>query len=208
MAHEPIKTKAGTQLPLIDLKGKPYLQVAHRLVWFREEHGDWSIDTDITGDETVTLAKATIKDETGRVIATAHKREHKVHFQDHAEKAETGAIGRALALCGYGTQFAPDMDEGDSIVDSPVARPTKSAEPEYATEKQVMMLAKLKQQLGLPPLDIEKMGAMTKAQASTYIDQMMKKVDEQNATPELVEEETPPSPRIPNEINLDEIDFS
>jgi hypothetical protein len=36
------------------------------------------------------------------------------------EKAETGAIGRALALIGYGTQFAPEMDEEDRIVDSPV----------------------------------------------------------------------------------------
>lgn len=207
MAHEPIKTKAGTQLPLIDLKGKPYLQVAHRLVWMREEHQDWSIETEINGDETVTIAKAIIKDATGRIIATAHKREHKVHFQDHAEKAETGAIGRALALCGYGTQFAPDMDEGDRIVDSPVARTTKAADPEYATEKQVIMLAKLKEQLGLPPLDLAKMGAMTKYEASKFIDQMMKKVEEKNAAKEP-EEETPPPPSVPDEIDLDDIDFN
>lgn len=208
MIHTPITTKSGTELPLIDLKGKPYLQVAHRLVWFREDHDDWSIETEINGDETVTLARATIKDAWGRIIATAHKREHKVHFQDHAEKAETGAIGRALALCGYGTQFAPEMDEGDRVVDSPVARTTKAAETEYATEKQVIMLAKLKQQLGLPPLDLEKMGAMTKAQASTYIDQMMKKVESQRAIPDPAEEETPPPPRVPDEVNLDDIDFS
>jgi hypothetical protein len=28
-------------------------------------------------------------------------------FSDFLEKAETGAIGRALAALGYGTQFAP-----------------------------------------------------------------------------------------------------
>lgn len=70
------------------------------------------------------------------------------------------------------------------------------------------MLANLKQQLGLPPLDLEKMGAMTKAQASTYICQMMKKVEAQNATPDPVEEETPPPPSVPGEVNLDDIDFS
>ena len=36
------------------------------------------------------------------------------------EKAETGSIGRALALLGYGTQFCADeLDEGDRIVDAP-----------------------------------------------------------------------------------------
>jgi hypothetical protein len=38
-------------------------------------------------------------------------------------KAETKAVGRALAMLGYGTQFAPEMDEGERIVDSPVAKP-------------------------------------------------------------------------------------
>ena len=33
--------------------------------------------------------------------------------------AETGAIGRALALCGYGTQFSTELEESN-VVDSPV----------------------------------------------------------------------------------------
>ena len=49
------------------------------------------------------------------------KRETKKDFSDHTEKAETSAVGRALAMLGYGTQFAiSDLDEGDRIVDSPV----------------------------------------------------------------------------------------
>ena len=43
-------------------------------------------------------------------------------FGDYLEKAETKAVGRALAMLGYGTQFAPELDEGDRIVDSPVAK--------------------------------------------------------------------------------------
>lgn len=31
----------------------------------------------------------------------------------------TGAIGRALAMCGYGTQFAPELEEGPRLADSP-----------------------------------------------------------------------------------------
>lgn len=115
------KTPKGTQLPMLQLKGKDYLQVAHRLVWFREEKPEWTIETEfpiLQPDHS--LARATIKDEKGRIIATAHKREDAKHFLDHAEKAETGAIGRALALIGYGTQFAPELDEGERIVDSPL----------------------------------------------------------------------------------------
>jgi len=64
--------------------------------------------------------RAVIKDQTGRLIATSHKFESKEGFPDFIEKAETGAIGRALALCGFGTQFCADeLDEGKRIVDSP-----------------------------------------------------------------------------------------
>lgn len=115
------KTPKGTELPVLNLKGKDYLQVAHRLVWFREEHPAWSIQSDLIKIENnYALAKATIKNEKGEVIATAHKREDASHFPDFIEKAETGSIGRALAYCGYGTQFCGDeIAEGHRIVDAP-----------------------------------------------------------------------------------------
>ncbi len=31
----------------------------------------------------------------------------------------TGAVGRALAYCGYGTQFAPELEEGNRLADAP-----------------------------------------------------------------------------------------
>lgn len=119
-----VKTKQGTELPLILLKGKPYLQVMHRLIWFREEHPDWQISTAIhTLEVDFAIAFATVRNEKGDVMATAHKQEHRTHFPDFIEKAETGAIGRALGLVGYGTQFAVELDEEDRIVDSPVPPP-------------------------------------------------------------------------------------
>jgi hypothetical protein len=124
---KPFKTKKDTELPLLDLRGKPYLQVAYRLVWFREEKPDWSIETEIVHtDDKETLAKAVIKDPSGRIMNTGHKTETVQGFQDHLEKAETGAVGRALAMLGYGTQFAPELEEGDRIVDAPV-RPAQPA---------------------------------------------------------------------------------
>lgn len=120
--NKSIKLKGGRELPLLNLKGKDYLPVAMRLVWFREECPDWSIETEfVYQDGQSALARAVIKDPLGRVIATSHKEESLKDFPvGFREKAETGAIGRALALCGFGTQFEPDFDEGSRIVDSPI----------------------------------------------------------------------------------------
>jgi hypothetical protein len=116
------KTKAGTDLPLMNIKGKDYLQVCHRLVWFREEHPDWSIVTEyIAHGNDFSWAKATIIDDANRIVATGHKYEDKQGFPDFREKSETSAIGRALALCGYGTQFCEEeLDEGKRLADSPI----------------------------------------------------------------------------------------
>jgi hypothetical protein len=115
------QTKKGTELPLLDMRGKPYLQVAHRLVWFREEKPEWRIETELlVSEKDLTVAKATIRDSSGNIISTAHKREDVKGFADHMEKSETGAIGRALAMVGYGTQFCADeLDEGSRLADSP-----------------------------------------------------------------------------------------
>ena len=56
-------------------------------------------------------------------------------FPDYVEKAETGAIGRALGVLGYGTQFAPEFDEGtERIVDSPMPIGNGSGKPERRPE--------------------------------------------------------------------------
>ena len=106
---------------LMDLKGKQYLQVMWRLVWFREEKPLWCIDTkleQLTENHAVFSAK--IMDENGVQKASGYGSEGMKDFRDFIEKAETKAIGRALAMLGYGTQFAPELDEGERIVDSPV----------------------------------------------------------------------------------------
>lgn len=122
------KTPKGTELPMLDLKGKPYLQVAHRVAWFREEHPDWTIETEqLTIDDTRAIFTARIKDGE-RLIAMATGHETKGDFADFIEKAETKAIGRALALCGYGTQFAPELDEGQRLADTPI-EPAKRPKP-------------------------------------------------------------------------------
>ena len=100
-----------------------YLPVAARIAWFRKDHPYWAIITDIKqlADKAVVM-KATIKNMQGTVIATARKKETEAGFPDYIEKAETGAIGRALAMCGYGTLQAPEFDEQDRLADAPVEK--------------------------------------------------------------------------------------
>jgi len=100
-----------------------YLPVAARIAWFRKEHTYWGIVTEVEqlADKAVVM-KATIKDSFGTVIATARKKETEAGFPDYIEKAETGAIGRALAMCGYGTLQAPEFDEQDRLADAPVEK--------------------------------------------------------------------------------------
>ena len=145
----------------INLKGKQYLPVAPRIAWFREEHPDWTIMTyavpDLSGTDYTTFA-AEILDGTGRLIAKAHKTEHEKHFADYREKAETGAIGRALALCGYGTLFAQELEEpitptGDMrIVDAP--QPSKA--PALTPGKQFGLECKRIWGSGITPSDMKR----------------------------------------------------
>jgi hypothetical protein len=129
-------TPKGTELPLLNLKGKEYLQVAHRLVWFREENPSGVLKTQMIalngeGANEYAIFKTEVYIPAGvngsQMIASAHKKETRGGFDDFIEKSETGSIGRALALAGYGTQFALDeLDEKDRLADSPVNMPTKS----------------------------------------------------------------------------------
>ena len=121
---------------MLKLQGKDYLPVAPRVVMFREDHPEWSImtNTATVGDDV--YVKATIVNDKDKIMSTAHKRVRKdgkgPAAQFPVETAETGSIGRALSLCGYGTIESQDLDEGDDIADAPVERPL---EPKTVAKK-------------------------------------------------------------------------
>lgn len=94
--------------------GRTYLPVSARIVWFRQEHPDWSIETEmveLNHEKQYAIFRARICDGDGKLMATGTKKEDVKGFGDYMEKAETGSVGRALALCGFGTQFSPELDE-------------------------------------------------------------------------------------------------
>jgi hypothetical protein len=110
---------------MLRLQGKEYLPVAPRVVMFRAEKPEWTIMTTTASVGDDFYVKATIVNDKDKIMATAHKRVRKdgkgPAAQFPVETAETGAIGRALALCGYGT-LSGDLDEHDELADAPVER--------------------------------------------------------------------------------------
>jgi hypothetical protein len=105
--------------------GADYLEVKWRLVWLRETYPDATIDTELVShDGALAVFKATVTIPGGGA-ATGWGSEGPDEFRDYIEKAETKAIGRALAALGFGTQFCPDFDFGAGarraqVVDAPI----------------------------------------------------------------------------------------
>jgi len=112
---------------MMSIQGKAYLPVAARIVMFRSDTKfEYGIETAAAtiGDAQYMRAKV-YRLSDGAVVATATKKV-KTDARGPAkdwplETAETGAIGRALGLCGYGT-LGGDFDEGDQLADAPVGQ--------------------------------------------------------------------------------------
>ena len=97
--------------------GTEYLPVQARVHWYRTLNPLGRIETEMLffdPNMQVAVFRASVYNSDGQLLATATKMETAKGFADYLEKAETGAIGRALALAGYGTQFAPELLETDS----------------------------------------------------------------------------------------------
>ena len=199
---------------LMDLSGKSYLEVKWRLVWFRQECPNGTIDTEEMEVDTAREVEAEVptgnwipnpnrpgKKMPEKVIkqakgyarfravvtdgkggrATATKSENAASFEDYIEKAETGAVGRALAMLGYGTAFTGDeLSEDHRIVDAPVERQTAQQPGEQinpCTSGQVASLRKLYGYLKrAEPIDLL---TLTYQDARNLIAQLSKEVNEQ-----------------------------
>jgi hypothetical protein len=70
--------------------------------------------------------KATVADGQGGTT-TGYGTETAADFADYCERAETRALGRALAALGIGTQFVgQDLTEGEHVADAPVRPPAST----------------------------------------------------------------------------------
>jgi hypothetical protein len=112
---------------LTKVNGSDYLEVKWRLVWLRDTHPDAVIDTDLiehNAQHAVVRARVTLP---SGASASGWGSEGLDDFANYIEKAETKALGRALAALGFGTQFCPDFEFGAAnghVVDAPVRTPS------------------------------------------------------------------------------------
>ena len=106
---------------IVNIRGKEYQTVALRVQKFRETHPTWSITTHIEDrTEDYVVMAAEIRNEEERLIATGHAEEFRKASQINGtsalENCETSAIGRALALAGFGgTEFASANEVQNAI---------------------------------------------------------------------------------------------
>ena len=176
-----------------------YLDVKWRIVWFRTEHPNGSIATRLMSDPGISPAvvQATVTLENG-VTATGFGQCGEDDWSDWLEKAETRAIGRALALLGYGTQFCEEFDEiiSDAPVESPRRQtsgsrqsPLPSADP--MTPNQQKFLFSLAREAGMPNDELDEIvherfghgvADLLKHEASTLIGSLQELRDERQLT--------------------------
>ncbi|HEY7295350.1 MAG TPA: hypothetical protein VH916_09915 [Dehalococcoidia bacterium] len=120
-----------------------YMEVKWRLLWLRSEHPDADIATELVTldlDRNLAVFKARVA-VPGRGSATGWGSETADDWRDFIEKAETKALGRALAALGFGTQFCEDFDFGQGeegkVVDAPVdIRSTRGGQAQQRPQAQ------------------------------------------------------------------------
>lgn len=150
---------------LTRVNGAEYLEVKWRLVWFRYDHPNGRIHTEmVTHENEVAVFRAYVEiPEHGS--STGWGSESAGDFGDYLEKAETKALGRALAALGYGTQFCPDFDfgsEDNRVVDSPIdisrtrAHRSGNAEQTAATARQIKFLFAIAREAGISDDDLNR----------------------------------------------------
>jgi len=94
-----------------NIKGKDYVEVNQRLLYFRNEptFAGWSIESDLVDLQPDRCCiKAMIRDADGRIRATGHAHEDRtssmINKTSYVENCETSAFGRALAALGIGIE--------------------------------------------------------------------------------------------------------
>ena len=108
----------------VNIKGKEYITVNERLMYFRKEaaYNGWRIVEDLISlDDKEGVFKATILDPDGNEMVSAHAQEYRdssyINKTSFLENGFTSALGRALGYLGIGldTSIASADEVGNAV---------------------------------------------------------------------------------------------
>ncbi|HEX5939617.1 MAG TPA: hypothetical protein VFZ12_04595 [Dehalococcoidia bacterium] len=178
---------------LRNFRGRDYLEVKWRVVWLRSEHPDATVETELVkqsppssrGEPGIAIFRARVAIP-GAGEASGWGSETSTDFRDYIEKAETKALGRALAALGYGTQFCEDFTFSEAERDGSTAangdKPPATPEKRLASEPQIKAIYALARdvhaldQAGADEHARERFGRtaaeLTRREASQFIDEL------------------------------------
>ena len=124
----------------IDIKGKDYVPVTERLLYFRQHYPDWRITTEIIKlDQQFVLMKASVIDSEGITRTTAHAYEKEnssfINKTSYIENCETSAVGRALGIMGIGidTSLASADEVANAVENQKKQRQRPKSNPKPKT---------------------------------------------------------------------------
>ena len=128
----------------VDIKGKAYVEVNERLIYFRANYPDWSLTTEMLSCANgVCIFCAKVLNPEGKVVATGHAYEKEgstfINKTSYIENCETSAWGRALGNFGIGIDTAvASADEVKNAVAQQEA-PQEAAEPMMTTDQKTQL---------------------------------------------------------------------
>ena len=119
----------------VNIHGKQYETVAHRVWRFRQEHSKYGVETELLTDPgaaNIVVMRAVITDDNGRILATGHAEEvygsTNINKTSALENCETSAIGRALAALGF-------ISESDSFASADEVQNAIAAQEKMEEDK-------------------------------------------------------------------------
>ena len=119
------------KLKTVNIKGKEYVEVTERLIYFRKNFPNYSLTSEVLDktDNSI-LIMARIMNEAGQIISCGIAEEIKgstfINKTSYVENCETSAWGRALANFGIGldTSVASAEEVSNAIANSGVSSKT------------------------------------------------------------------------------------